>query len=68
MINKRLNQIIVNCQQLRDKYGFNYEEECSEIIERFSKEIIEKELIANSKDKDFAMQLCIMNSLKFHAA
>lgn len=64
-INSRLSQIIKKCELLRKRHGFDYEEKCGEVIDRFSKEIIDNELILNSQDKEFAIQLCMMNSLKF---
>jgi len=65
MINKRLDQIISKCQELRHKYGFYYEDKCAAKIRRYSDEIISKNLIEKSEDKDFAMQLCMMNSLNY---
>jgi hypothetical protein len=62
-LNDRFLVIIVKCQQLRYENGFDYEQKCVKQIEKFSKEIIDKQLIEKCKDKDFAQQLCIMNSL-----
>lgn len=62
-LDERFTHIIVICQDLRYKNGFDYEEKCSKQIEKYSNEIIDNQLIEKCTDKDFAKQLCIMNSL-----
>lgn len=65
-MNKRFRKIILICQDLRKKYGDDYEKKCSKKIQKFTNEIINDNLIAKC-DKDeqyFAWQLCIANSLK----
>lgn len=62
-MNKRFENIILKCQELRKKHGFDYQENCKKQIKKFSTEIIEKDKIDKCNDKYFAMQLCIMNSL-----
>ena len=64
-MNKRFETIILKCQELRKKHGFDYEEKCKAKIEKFSREIIEKNLIAKCFDETFAKQLCIMNCLEY---
>ena len=63
-LDKRFREIILKCQELREKYGFNYEEKTIEIREKFSNEIITKKLVNKCSESDFAKQLCVMNSLK----
>lgn len=64
-MNNRFNQIIIKCQQLRAKFHFDYEEKCAKQIEKYSKEIIDKDLVNKCEDRTFAKQLCIMNCLKY---
>ena len=62
-MNKRFNSIILKCQELRDRYGFDYENICSDKIKKYSEEIKSKKLIEKCNDQIFANQLCIANSL-----
>ncbi len=62
-MNKRFESIIIKCQELRKKHGFDYTENCRKQIEKYTDEIISKKLIDKCDDKYFAMQLCVMNSL-----
>ena len=65
-MNKRFISIILQCQNLRAKHGFEYEEKCKKHIDKFSKEIIENDLINKcGNEKDFAEQLCIANELNY---
>jgi hypothetical protein len=64
-MNKRFEQIILICQTLRKHYGFDYEEKAKDRIESYSNEIIRKQLVEKCEDKNFAKQLCIMNSLRY---
>lgn len=64
-MNKRFTQIITKCQQLRAKFHFDYEEKCAKQILKYSKEIIDKDLVNKCEDVNFAKQLCIMNCLKY---
>jgi hypothetical protein len=64
-IEQRLHDIIVKCQVARKKYGFDYEERYQKDIQRFSEEIIKKDLISKCADQEFAKQLCITNSLNW---
>lgn len=66
-LNKRFEQIILMCQNARKKYGFDYEERYKSKIDKFSSEIIEKDLINKCKNTHFAKQLCIMNNLTYEA-
>jgi hypothetical protein len=59
--------IIIECQELRKKFGVYYEEECKEQIDSFSNTIIENNLIESQTDKTFAKQLCMANSLKYES-
>jgi hypothetical protein len=63
MLNKRFKEIILRCQRLRDKFGYDYEEECERVIKKYSAEIIKKDLINKCENAHFAKQLCIMNCL-----
>lgn len=62
---KEFRDIILKCQELRKTHDIEYEENCKEEIESFSKQIIEQELIEKQQDKNFAMQLCIVNGLNY---
>jgi hypothetical protein len=62
-LNKRFETIIIMCQCLKKEFGFDYEQKCFKQIQKYSKEIIDKQLIEKCQDKDFAKQLCIKNSL-----
>lgn len=64
-MNKRFETIILKCQELKSKFGFDYEEKCKKYIEKYSAEIIEKDLVNKCNDVHFAKQLCIMNCLKY---
>ena len=64
-MNKRFEAIIIKCQELRNKFGLEYEQKCKKQIEKYSKEIIEKDLINKCAKKHYAMQLCMMNGLQF---
>jgi hypothetical protein len=64
-MNKDFIKIIVICQRLREKYGFEYEDKCKSQIEKYSKEIIEKDLVNKCSDVVFAKQLCMANSLTY---
>jgi hypothetical protein len=38
-MNKRFETIIIKCQQLRKKHGFNYNENCRKQIEKYTDNI-----------------------------
>lgn len=65
IMDKRFETIILECQELRKKYGVYYEENCKKQIEKYSSEIIEKGLVNKCQDVYFAKQLCIMNCLQY---
>lgn len=60
----RFRKIIMNCQNLREFHGINYEYICSKIINKYSKEIQNKNLISYCQDQPFAKQLCMMNGIQ----
>lgn len=64
-INSALEKIILDCQALREKYGFEYTQKCYATLSRYSREIVENNLIEKSENKTWAKQLCMANSLKF---
>lgn len=66
-MNKRFEEIIKNCQELRKKYDIDYETKCTLDIYYYSIEIIQDKLIAkcSSNEQHFAKQLCMANSLSF---
>lgn len=64
-INSALEKIILDCQALREKYGFEYTQKCYATLSRYSREIVENNLIEKSENKTWAEQLCMANSLKF---
>lgn len=64
-LNKRFKQIILMCQKARKKYGFEYEDKYKTKIHKFSREIIESNLINKCKNVHFAKQLCIMNNIPY---
>lgn len=64
-VNKRLETIILHCQDLREEHGFDYEENCAKKIAKYSKEIVEKDLVNKSENRDFSAQLCMMNCLDY---
>lgn len=57
--------IILRCQELRKIHDLDYEEVCKEVIEEFSNEIIGNGLIDKQEGRHFAIQLCIVNGLKY---
>ena len=60
-----LEKIILKCQVLKEKYGFNYEIKTTKKRNNFSKDIISKKLIEKCDDKTFAKELCIKNDLEY---
>lgn len=64
-MSKRFETIITKCQDLKQKFGFEYEQKCKKQIEKYSNEIIEKDLLNKCEDVYFAKQLCIMNCLRY---
>lgn len=64
-LDKRFYEIILKCQELRINNSIDYPEKCKKLIDRYSKEIKEKNLIEKCINGNFAKQLCIMNELKY---
>lgn len=60
-----LEKIIISCQQLREKHGFEYTQKCYAQLSMYSRQIVEEDLIEKSSNKEWAKQLCIANSLKY---
>ena len=64
-MNKRFQTIILKCQELRKKYWWDYEDKCEKQIKKYSREIIEKDLVNQCTDPTFAKQLCMVNNLEY---
>lgn len=65
-MDERLEAIILDCQELRSKHGFDYEDNCKSQIDKFTKEIKRDNLIDKCSDdnKYFARQLCKCNGIE----
>jgi hypothetical protein len=55
--------IILACQEAEQKYGFEYETKYAKQLEKFSREIIEKDLVSKCEDTYFAEQLCMKRGM-----